>query len=130
MKTSISMVFCCLVSLFTVNAHAEPAILFDGDLCFLVLLPPEADPVPLTGDKLHVTVAVSGNNETPLNPATYTCQGYHSETLESAIVQRAPCFIPDTPFGDVFTEDGKAVFTPGGNWTAQCKFRKATGAQN
>lgn len=130
MKTYISMIALCLVSVFTMKVSAEPAILFEGDLCFLVLLPPDAPPVPLTGDKLHVTVAVSGNNETPFNPATYTCQGNHSQPLESAIVQRAPCFIPDTPFGDVFTEDGKSVFTPGGKWTAQCHFRKATGAQN
>jgi hypothetical protein len=130
MKTYISMIILCLASIFTMNTYAEPAIVFQGDLCVVVLLPPEAEPVVLIGDKLHVTLAVSGNNEVPLAPTTVTCQGNHSELLEFAIIQRAPCFIPDTPFGDVFTEDGKAVFTPGGNWTAQCKFRRPKGGNN
>ena len=121
MNAYISRVILCLVPVFTVNAYAEPAIIFNEDFCEVVLLPPEAAPIPLTGDKLQAVVA---NSSTPFLPGKFTCQGYHNEFLEFAIVQRAPCFIPGTPFGDIFTEDGKVVFTPSGNWTALCKFKK------
>jgi hypothetical protein len=120
MKAYISTITLCLVSVFTVNAHAEPAIIFNEDLCTVVLLPPGEEPIPLIGDKLQAVVA---NSSTPFLPGKFTCQGHHSEPLEFAIVQRAPCFIPGTSFGDLFTENGKTVFTPGGNWTAQCMFK-------
>lgn len=121
MKTFTLGFMLCLISLLGVNAQAEPAIVFNEDACTVVLLPPEAEPIPLIGDKLQ---AVAANSSTPFLPGKFTCQGHHSEPLEFAIVQRAPCFIPGTPFGDIFTENGKTVFTPGGTWTAQCIFKK------
>jgi hypothetical protein len=122
MKAYISMSILCLVSMFTMSAYAEPAIIFQGDLCVVVLLPPNAEPIVLEGNKLQATVAVAGRGEFPLQPAKLTCQGRHDFPLEHAILQRQPCFLPETPFGDLFTENGKAVFTPNGNWTAQCMF--------
>ena len=127
MKTFILSSILCLLTLLSANAQSEPAIVFQGDLCAVVLLPPEAPPIQLFGDKLQATVAVSGGSPFPLPPAKVTCQGHHSEPLDYAIVQRAPCFLPGTPFGDLLTENGKAVFTPSGNWTAQCMFKRPKG---
>ena len=89
--------------------------------------PADAEPIVLTGNKLQATVASAGRGETPLNPAKLTCQGNHDYPLEYAMVQRQPCFLPGTPYGDLFTENGRAVFTPSGKWTAQCMFKNAKG---
>jgi hypothetical protein len=113
------------VSVFTMNAYAEPAIVFKGEECVVVLLPPDADPIVLIGDKLQATVATAGRGDTPLNPAKLTCQGRHDFPLEYAVVQRQPCFLPDTPYGDLLTENGMAVFAPSGEWTAKCMFKNA-----
>ena len=123
MKAYISVIILTLVSVFTMNAYAEPAIIFKGEECVVVLLPPDAEPIVLIGDKLQATVAVAGRGEFPLIPAKLTCQGQHVYPLEYAMVQRQPCFLPDTPFGDLLTENGMAVFTPSGKWTAQCMFK-------
>ena len=126
----VSLIFFCLASAFTLNSHAEPAIIFKGELCFLALIPPDADPIPLQGEKLQAIAAVSGNNTTPLAPGKFTCQGYHSYPVEYALAQKGSCYIPGTPLGDLFTEDGFAVFTPEGTFTAQCRFPKDTSPQN
>ena len=125
MKTYISAIVLTLLSVFTMNAYAEPAIVFQEDLCAVELIVDEGDPVVLIGDKLQATVSNSGSNVTPpSNPSKVTCQGHHTEVLEAATLQRTPCVVLGTPYGDVFTEDGKTVFTPSGNWTTQCMFRK------
>jgi hypothetical protein len=123
MKAYISVIILTLLSVFTLNAYAEPAIVFQGDLCAVMLIPDGGDPIVLVGDKFQANVSNSGS-DVPSNPAKMTCQGHHVEVLEAAILQRTPCVVIGTPYGDVFTEDGKTVFTPGGNWTAQCMFRK------
>lgn len=128
--TQVSMMVLCLASAFTMNSHAAPAIVFNEELCFLAFVPPEGDPIPLEGNKLNAVVAVSGNNTTPLAPAKYTCHGELPFPIEYPMVQRGACFIPVTPFGPLLTEDGFAVFTPGGTFTAQCRFPKDTSPQN
>jgi hypothetical protein len=124
MKTYISMSMLCLVSMLTMNAFAEPAILFKGDFCVVVL--PGDSPIILEGNKLQVAVANAGRGDPVVGenllPARYTCQGQHSEQLDHAKVIRQPCFLPGTPFDDLFTENGRVVYTPAGNWTAVCKF--------
>ena len=125
MKTHISMSMLCLVYMLTMNAYAEPAILFKAEEC-VVVFPDNDEPIVLIGDKLQVAVANAGRGDPvvgeTLLPARYTCKGQHFEPLDHAIVLRQPCFIPETPFGDLFTENGRVVFTPAGNWTAVCKF--------
>jgi len=123
MKTYISAIFLTLVSVFTVNAYAEPAIVFKGELCVVALLPDGEAPIVLTGDKYQAIAANAGRGDTPVLPGKFTCQGHHEVPLEYAVVQRQPCFIPGTPYGDLFTEDGMAVFAPSGEWTAQCMFK-------
>ena len=140
MKAFISMIILTLVSVFTMNAYAEPAIVFEGDICYVEFDPdPSLDPdvepgsslIGLLGDKVHATVAVSGNNETFFAPGIVTCQGYDDFGLERAVVVRLPCIVFDTPgFGTIVTENGMVALAPSGNWTAQCMFRKATGRQN
>lgn len=124
MKTYVAMSMLCLVSILTMNAFAEPAILFKGEFCVVVL--PESEDEILEGNKLQVAVANAGQGDPVVGenllPARYTCQGQHSKPLGHADVVRQPCFIPGTPFGDLFTENGRVIFTPAGNWTAVCKF--------
>jgi hypothetical protein len=140
MKAYISTIILCLVSVFTMNAYAEPAIVFEGDVCYVEFDPdpdldPEVEPgssyLGLLGDKVHATVAVSGNNETPFTPAKVTCQGLHDFPIERAAVVRLPCIVFNTPnFGTIVTENGIVALTPSGGWTAQCMFSKDTGRQN
>ena len=138
MKAYISTIILTLVSVFTINAYAEPAIVVEGELCYVEFDPdPDSDPTPgegvigLLGDTVHATVAVSGNNETPFAPAKVTCQGHYDFGFERAAVGRLPCIVFDTPdFGTIVTENGMVAIAPSGNWTAQCMFRKATGRQN
>ena len=111
------------MSVITMNAYAEPAIVFQGDLCAVVLLPDGGAPITLVGDKFQAIVSNSGS-EVPSPPSKVTCQGHHVEVLAAATLQRTPCVVLGTPYWDVFTEDGKTVFTPSGLWTAQCMFKK------
>ena len=71
--------------MLTMNAYAELAVVFEGDICYVEFDPyPSLDPdvepggsmFGLLGDKVQATVANSGNNETPAAPAKVTCQGY------------------------------------------------------
>jgi hypothetical protein len=135
MKAYISMSILCLVSMFTMNAYAEPAIVVEGDICYVGFYPnyPDNfdDGFELLGDKVHATVAVSGNENTPFAPAKVTCQGHHDAPLRGAAVVRVPCVVFDTPdFGTIATERGMVALTPSGNWTAQCMFSKDTESQN
>jgi hypothetical protein len=122
-----------LISMFTVNAYAEPAIVFEGDLCFVGFYPnypDQTDGFALLGNKLHATQANSGNETTPFAPGQVTCQGNDDLGLEKPAVVRAPCVVFGTPLGDIFTERGIVAASPSGNWSAQCIFNKDTGRQN
>ena len=127
--------------MLTMNAYAEPAVVFEGDICYVEFDPyPSLDPdvepggsmFGLLGDKVQATVANSGNNETPAAPAKVTCQGYIDAGLvERAAVVRLPCIVFNTPdFGTIVTENGMFAVTPSGKWAAHCMFSKATGRQN
>lgn len=124
MKTYISISMLCLVAMLSINAQAEPAILFKGDFCVVVF--PGDPPIVLEGNKLQVAVANAGRGDASIGenllPAQYTCKGLHNMSLDHAEVQRQPCFIPGTPFGDLYTENGRVVYSPAGRWTAVCKF--------
>ena len=131
MKNLAITLFISAISLLSMQASAAPAIVGDGDVCYITLDLPDIGEALFIGDKVHGVSAVSGNDATPFAPGTITCQGHTDFGLERAYVQRAPCVVFGVPdFGDLFTEDGMIAATPSGKWSAQCKFRKATGPQN
>ncbi|MFC1579022.1 hypothetical protein ACFL3Y_01385 [Pseudomonadota bacterium] len=126
MKAYISMIIVTLISVFAMSSYAEPAIVFEGEECIVALLPtPDAIPLVVIGDKYQAVAANAGRGDNPLVPGKLTCQGSHTVPLEHAVVQRQPCFVAVSPLGPLFTEDGRIVITPSGNWSALCKFRNA-----
>jgi hypothetical protein len=123
MKTRISCLLLLVSALFSVNASAESAFVIKGDLCFAAVdLGEGLVNLPL-GNKLHANARDAGTDVFPGN-GKFTCQGLHPFDLDRALVFRNVCFVPDTPFGDLITEDTILVLTPSGGWTLQCNFKK------
>jgi hypothetical protein len=127
MRHLIVGIFIALLSLLSLNANALPAFVFRGDQCFPRFFPdwPETDPyIDLVGDATQGVAAYAGGLPGPIPYATgkASCQGFHSEELDRAVVQKGACFFPHTPFGPVFTENGFLVLAPGGEFNLFCKF--------
>ena len=127
MRRLIVGIFVALLSLLSLNANALSAFVFRGDLCFPLFYPewPEEDPVvELVGDATQGVAAYAGGLPGPIPYATgkASCRGFHSEELDRAVVQEGACVFPNSPFGEVFTENGHLVLTPSGEFSLFCKF--------
>ena len=131
MKIYATAKFVSVISLFSIQATSAPAIVGDGDICYIALDLPDFGPVFFLGNKTQGVAAVSGNDTTPFAPGKITCQGQNDFGFERAYVEKAPCVVFGVPdFGDLFTEDGMVAITPSGKWSAQCMYRKDTSPQN
>lgn len=123
MKTRITALVLLVLALFSINANAESAFVIRGDLCFAAVdLGEGLVSLPL-GNKLHANARDAGADVFPGN-GKFTCQGLHPFELTSAQVFRNACFVPETPFGPLITEDTILILTPNGLWTLQCNFKK------
>ena len=123
MKTKLTALFLLMFALFPINASAESAFVIRGDLCFAAVdLGDGLVGLPL-GNKLHANARDAGADVFPGN-GKFTCQGDHPFELDYAVVFRNLCFVPETPYGPLFTEDTVLVLDPSGGWTLQCNFKK------
>jgi hypothetical protein len=133
MKLYMSAIIVSLVSVFTMSAYAEPAVVIEGDECAVGFFPNFPDPTGgdvFIGTKVHAVAATSGNNTYPNAPGKVNCSGQHDQQLDQAVLIREPCVVFGTPYGDIFTEQGMLVASPSGKWTAQCIFHIDPGPQN
>ena len=123
MKYFIASIFAALLSFLSLNANAIEAFVFEGDGCVGFYIPEGEVPVPITGGVSAKGVAVdAGLDVDAYNAGKLTCQGYHQEQLDRAIVQDVACYFPESPLGELFTENARLVMNPSGGWTLFCKF--------
>jgi hypothetical protein len=125
MKTILSSMFVSLLFVATMNANADAAFVFRGELCFPTFIPEEGDPIDLIGDQTQGVAVDAGFDRGVFNAGKATCQGFHEVPLERAQIQRGACFFPASPLGPLFTENGRLVMSPDGSFTLFCRFPRA-----
>jgi len=125
MKYRISSLVVSTLFILSTSALAqepEHAVVFNEDLCGVVVEIPDVAILPFIGDQLRANVR-PGPDGFP-SSGKYTCHGSHGFDLERAFTSRVVCYVPVTPFGPLITEEGRLVISTGGQWTAQCQFHR------
>ena len=129
MKYFTASIFAGLLSATSLSANADAAFVFQGDLCFPVFFPDDGgDPKQLIGDATQAVAVDAGFDRGVLNAGKATCQGYHEEVLDHAVVQNGACLFTNVPPPlppVLFTENGKLVMSPNGNFNLFCRFPRA-----
>jgi hypothetical protein len=135
MKTYISMSILCLVSMFTMNAYAAPAVVFRlDDSCGGFVpngdsetgFPPLEGSVGWRGD-VHLVGRDAGLETFP-GSGKVTCNGYHESELDHANIGKGfQCQIPSADQTQLFiTFDSILVASPSGEAMISCQFKKGS----
>jgi hypothetical protein len=126
MRCFTASIFAAFLSCLSLNANAIEAFVFQGEACVGFYIPEGEEPVEITGGVSSQGVAVdAGLDVDAYNAGKLTCSGYHEQPLNRAMVQPVACYFPVSPLGELFTENGRLVMSPSGNWTLFCKFDRA-----